>query len=266
MKKMFVCLLAVVTLFACTLTVTAEDTDFVSSITNKGAPEVVYEEKDGEKVIGQVLGADGSVISVECLDHIIITSVSDAATSTEIPADAKETLLRVYEELSKAGVKLSEVFPELNDAVAKALGAGKDADDLVIRDLFDISGTCEDLKALPKEGRTVRLTFDLSLPVSSSLSAKGPKQAAESDFVAGMVYVDGAWKQLDMTNNGDGTVSVVFDQLCPVAFLVPAAEEGPTAPTTGEDHTNLIFWGVMLTVSLTALVVLVVFSRKKAKE
>lgn len=253
MKKFLVCVLALVTLVVCTVTVAAEGVDFVSSITNKGAPELVYTENGaGEKVIGQLVDKDGNVVSEECLDHIIITSVSDAPNSDEISEEAKKLLLDLYEELSETGTKLSEVCPGLNDLVEDALGKGKNADDLVVRDLFDISGHCDELTALPKDGQSIELTFDLGL--------------GKDEYAVGMIYVDGAWKPLNMKNNGDGTFSAKFEQLGPVAFMVPGADKAPSAPTTGEDHSGLIFWGAMLTLSAVAIVLLVVFSRKKVEE
>ncbi len=244
MKKVLVCLLAVATLFACTLTVSA---DFVKSIEDKGAPGIVAGD-DG--VIGKVLGEDGEVIAVCHEDCIIITPVAEAETSTEIPEDAREILLQVYEELCDPDTKLSEVFEDLNDDVKAALGEDKDADDLVIRDLFDVTGICSDLKVLPKDGQSIELTFDLSVP--------------KDGLVLGMIYIDGEWKQLDLTNNGDGTVSVVFTEFCPVAFLVPSSTA--SAPVTGEDLGKLAVWGGLLAVSAVAVVLLVVFGRKKAQD
>ncbi len=246
MKKVIACLFAVVTLFACVLTVSAE-ADFVKSIDDKGAPDIVVND-DGS--IGGILGDDGEVFHVCHTDHIIITPVAEAKTSTEIPEDAREILLQVYEELCDPDTKLSEVFADLNDDVKAALGEDKDADDLVIRDLFDITGICSELKALPKDGQSIELTFDLSV--------------AKDSLVLGMIYVDGQWKQLDLTNKGDGTVTVTFTELCPVAFLVPASTA--SAPTTGEDMGKLVVWGVLLAVSAVAVVLLIVFGRKKTQE
>ena len=245
MKKVLICLLAVVAMFACTLSVSAE-ADFVKSITDKGAPDVVGDD-DGS--IGGILGDDGEVIHMCHEDHIVITPVAEAETSTEIPEDAKELLQQVYGELCDSDAKLSEIFDDLNDDVKAALGEDKDADDLVIRDLFDITGICSELKALPKDGQSIELTFDLSV--------------GKDILVLGMIYYDGEWKQLDLTNNGDGTVSVMFTELCPVAFLVPGS--AANAPTTGEDLGKLAVWGGLLAVSAVAIVLLVVFGRKKGQ-
>ena len=39
--------------------------------------------------------------------------------------------------------------------------------------------------------------------------------------VAVFSYVDGEWiEAVSVTNNGDGTVTVVFEDICPVAFAV----------------------------------------------
>ena len=245
MKKVLICLLAVAAVFACALSVSAE-AGFVKSITDKGAPDIVADE-DGN--IGKILGDDGAEYVDCCLDCVIITPVAEAETSTEIPEDAKELLLQVYDELCDPDTKLSEIFDDLNDDVKAALGEDKDADDLVIRDLFDITGLCSELKSLPKDGCSIDLTFDLSV--------------GKDVLVLGMIYYDGEWKQLDLANNGDGTVTVQFTELCPVAFLVPGS--AANAPTTGEDMGKLAVWGGLLAVSAVAIVLLVVFGRKKGQ-
>ncbi len=36
-----------------------------------------------------------------------------------------------------------------------------------------------------------------------------------------LVYVDGAWTEVkDVENNGNGTVTCLFEDICPVAFVV----------------------------------------------
>ncbi len=248
MKKWLSILLAIVALFSLTLNVAATEVTFVDSIINKGAPDVIIEvNEEGDSVIGEIVNADGDVISEEEEEHIIITSVSDAETSTDIPEDAKELLQDLYEEFNEPGTKLSELFPELDEILPDDM----DADDLVVRDLFDITAVCDDLKTeLPKDGNTIDLSFKVSLGKEQPIYA--------------MVYVDGKWTVVPkIVNNGDGTVTVTFDQLGPVAFLVPAAG-GTSSPTTGESHTDLIVWGSVLAISAAALVVLAVLHRRKS--
>lgn len=263
MKKFISILLAMVTLLSFSFSVMAADSDFVPSITNKGAPEfAVTIDEDGKEVIGYLRQDDGTVIAIEYKDHVVITSVSDADSSDDIPEDAKKILKDVYEDLCKDDTKLSDLCPDLNDLVSSKLGDNKTADDLVIRDLFDITALCDDLKTkLPIDGIVVDFIF---------------KVALDSDaFIAAMVYVDGTWKLVPTVNNGDGTITCTFEDICPVAFLVPAdsttdgviidtATDSNVTIVTGKDNlTSILFYGGTMAVSLGLIVVLCVVSRRK---
>ncbi|MBE6824408.1 MAG: hypothetical protein E7513_03575 [Ruminococcaceae bacterium] len=249
MKRLLTLIIAIILML--TITISASAADFVESITNKGAPElVVIDQLNGKDVVGFITGPDGDRLSTEFLDCLIITSVSEAPTDPDIPEDAKEELLKVYEELNKPGTKLSEVCPELTDIVKEKWGKDKTADDLVIKDLFDLTDYCDDLKEHLKDGAILDLTFDLGI-------GKGV-------FVTAMVYVDGKWVPVvDCINNGDGTVTVKFDQICPVAFLVPGSgvNMSTVSPTTN-DASGIIMWSAVMLVSLVAIMALVMYRRR----
>ncbi len=249
MKKAISILLVVLTMFTLTVNALAASSDFVPSITNKGAPELVYTTDDsGNKVIGYVKDENGTVLSTEKDECVVITSVSDADGSKDIPADAKAALKAAYDQLTKTDVKLSTACPALNDVVKKALGEYKNADNLIVKDLFDVSVLCEDLKTthLPKEGTTLALTFKLGI--------------AKDAFVTAMSYKNGAWNVVDTVNNGDGTVTATFEHFCPVAFLV----EDTTTPSTGDNSNSyLAVWYAVMAVSLVLAVALVVVFRRK---
>lgn len=262
MKKFLAFLMIIVTLLTFSITAYAAEVGFVPSITNKGAPEfaTVIDETGGQ-VIGYLYDSEGNIIAVEYQDHILITSVSEADTSTEIPDDARTELKNVFQELSAPDAKLSEICPDLNDLVANKLGTDKTADDLVIRDLFDLTALCDPLKnELPKDGTTADLNFKVNV---------GP-----DDFITAMVYVDGVWKLVPTTNNGDGTITCTFDEICPVAFLVPAEQGGngiiiDTATgenatiVTGNSAKTIALWSGVMVVSLGLIVTLCVISRRK---
>ena len=101
MKKL-ICLLTVLALamaFACPV-FAAEA--FVPSISDKEEPDIV---PDDEGVIGEIWKDDEVIDKVEggCL---VITPISEAETSTEIPEDAREELLYVYKELLEGDMTL----------------------------------------------------------------------------------------------------------------------------------------------------------------
>ncbi len=208
---------------------------YVPSINVKPSPDVTVKD-DG--VIGTITTPSGEVVSNEKEECIIITPVAQAETSTLIPAEDKADLLKAYQQIKDAK-KLSEVFKDL-----------KDADKLVVRDLFAVSPGCDDSKAMEANGYRLNLTFDLK--VKSDIS------------VTGMLYADGVWKTVKLNNNGDGTVTVQLDKFGALAFLFPASAVGQT-PDTG-DAFNLTLWISLLAVSLILIVVLAFILRKRNSE
>ncbi len=263
MKKLISLIMVITVMMACTISAMATEVDFVPSISNKGAPEIVitYDE-NGRMIIGHIFDGTGGMISTEYEDCLVITSVDDAKTSTEIPEDAKEELLKVFEELNADDAKLSEICPELNDIVKEELGDDWTADDLVVRDLFDITGLCDDLNVeLPKDGNTLELKFDLSIP--------------KDTFITAMAYVDGKWQPIvETVNNGDGTITCVFEDICPVAFLTTGSGTATNTPSTdtnvnpdtvvtGDTVNNIILWSVVLLMSLSVIAAMIIYNRKR---
>ncbi|MBQ4128542.1 MAG: hypothetical protein IJD68_02085 [Ruminococcus sp.] len=249
MKRLLTLALAIILML--TITVSASAAEFVESITNKGAPElVVIDIVDGKEVVGFITGPNGEKLSTEYLECLIITSIAEAKDDKDIPDDAREELLKVYEELNKPGVDLSDVCPDLDDIVKEKWDENKTANDLVVKDLFDITDYCDDIKEHLKGGSILDLTFDLGI--------------ASGTFITAMVYVDGKWVPVvDCINNGDGTVTVKFDQICPVAFLVPGSgvNMSTVSPTTS-DASGIIMYSTILVLALGAIVALVIYRRK----
>ena len=78
-----------------------------------------------------------------------------------------------------------------------------------------------------------------------------------------MVYVDGKWVEAkDVKNNGDGTVTVEFEDICPVAFCINRADVvGP--PQTGDvAGQNIMLFAVLMVVSAAAFVTLLILRRR----
>ena len=227
MKRMLClfCAVVVCLLMACPV-FAAEDT-FVPSIGYKDGPEIDDSEMNGEDV-------------GDCLE---ITSITEAEEkSTDISQDARDELLEVYEGLVEGDMELPI-----------------DDKEYVVRDLVDVSfkeTTCigeehghkEDLA---EDGTTITITFDMGVD--------------EETEVIVLVYIDGEWVPAEeVINNGDGTVTVTFEDICPVAFCVERGSVEP--PKTGDDMgQNMILWIVLMAVSLAAIVTLVVLRGRKAR-
>lgn len=231
MKKALSTLLAVAML-AIPFSLTVSASNFVPSITAKAAPRMVTEAYMGK---------------------LLITPVSEAETSTEIPEDARDLLLEVYDVLSDPDTELASLSDELNEQVAEELGAGRNANALIVKDLFDVTVLDDELEeSLEGEGTTIDVTFELN--------------NIAGQYVVVMSYKDGEWAPIvETVNNGDNTITCTFEGFCPVAILVPAADEGITPPHTGID-TQMLVWAGVMAVSASLIVALVVVKRRSAKK
>lgn len=250
MKRLLALTMVIVMML--TLTISASAATFVPSITNKGAPQlVVIDQLDGKDVVGYITDADGNQLSTEYLECLTITSLTEALNDPTVPDSIKDELIKVYEELNKSTTNIKKVCPAIDAIVKEKWGSDKSADDLVVKDLFDITDKCDDLKVHLVNGAILDLTFDLGI--------------GQNVFFTAMVYVDGKWQPVyDAINNGDGTVTVKFDKLCPVAFLVPSTQlnSDKVSPTTG-DYTTVAIWGAVLVLSLISITGLLIYRRKR---
>ena len=233
MKKIISFLL--VCLLCLSMACVATATEFVPSIGGKDHPEIVPVE-DG--IIGIVYQGEEEISRVEegCL---IITPVSKVDTSTEIPDASRVTLKDVYAKLQAGTMVLpyEKIDPSLR------------ADAMVIRDLFDATFVCtEHPEMLVPEGVVLKLTFDLGVA------------ADENVYV--MTYHEGEWIPIvSTTNNGDGTVTCVFEHLCPIAFSVPSEN---WIPETGNEKNSVALWIIVMMISAVALTSAVILRRKNA--
>jgi hypothetical protein len=213
-------------------------------VSNKPAPEIVpVVDPDGNPAIGVLCDGDGRIIDYVYEDCLIITTVSEAKTSTEIPDHAEKVLLDVYGKLTSGEMTIPY---EKHDS---KLNTGN----MVIRDLFDATFICaEHPDMLEPKGVTLRITFRLNV-------------AKDVDVYA-MTYKNNEWNPVVSTvNNGDGTVTCTFEHLCPVEFSVKTADEPPVQ--TGDDSgKDLALWGAVAGVALVAIVVLTVVTFRSGKK
>ena len=201
------------------------DSVFVPSISYKDSPEVEDAEMGGEEVD----------------DCLIVTSVAEAEEgSTDISQEERDALLEVYEQIEAGEMELPL------------------EEDYVVRELVDVSFEYSDCvqpghgkeEETAKEDTTITITFDLGV-------------SPDTDVVV-LVYVDGEWVPAEsVVNNGDGTVTVVLEDIGIVAFCVEAEADRPqTGDVMGS---QLILWIVLMAASLAAVVVLLI-SRKKHRK
>lgn len=214
--------------------------DFTPSVSNKPAPDVVpVIMPDGDTAFAEILDATGEVIDQVYEECLVITSVANAAYSEATPDNAKELLLDVYQKLQSG---------EMTIPYVKLFGDGIDADNMVISDLFDVSLLCEEHpEALEPIGTTMRITFDLGV-------------GADENVYATLYKCDGWVTTVDTKNNGDGTVSIIAEDFCPVAFSVAIEDdEAVTPPVKTDDPIDSHFWIVTLTIACISLTSMIVF-------
>lgn len=212
--------------------------EFVPSISDKNAPEIVPgKDPDGKPTIGRIL-KDGEVIDYIYEGCLVVTPVSQAKTSTLIPDAAEELLLDVYAKLNSGAMQLPY----------EKISSKLDPKKMVIRDLFDASWLCEEHpEMVAPAGVTVEITFDLGVGKNTDVYV--------------MTYKNNAWNPIvSVENNGDGTVTCVFEDFCPIAFAVQQGSSTP--PSQTGDTADLTLWIALLAVSALGLVAVVVFRRK----
>lgn len=127
------------------------------------------------------------------VDKFVLSTLHDAQEgTTEIPQEARDLLIEVYDKMAEGELELP-----LDDTY-------------VVRDLVDVSYReryASEAEELKEEGTTVTITFKLGV--------------GEDAEVAVYSFVGGEWiEAVKVTNNGDGSVTVEFEDICPVAFAV----------------------------------------------
>ena len=242
MKKFIACLVALMLCVSMVLPVMAAEAEFTPSVTNKPAPEIVpVTDPDGNPAIAVVCDDDGQIIDYVYEDCLVVTPVSEAKTSERIPDYAEKLLLEVYDKLT--GGEMTIPY-EKHDAE-------RNSSNMVIRDLFDATFLCEEHpEMLQPEGVTLKITFKLNV--------------AADETVYAMSYKNNEWNPVvETVNNGDGTVTCTFENLCPIEFSVRTAVKPPVQ--TG-DQGSMGLWILLAGVALCAIAVLTVVYVKDSKK
>ena len=233
MKKM-VCLLVVLVL-CCSMVLPV-----FANAGEEFVPSITY--KDGPDVDDAILDDGGEKEGVD--DCVEVTTIEQAKEkTTDITQEDRDLLIEVYEKLKDGSMTLPV------------------EGDYVIWELFDLSFEHEDCRVIEEHGHkdqklkeedtTLTVTFDLGIDPAEKITV--------------LVYVDGEWVVVEATNNGDGTLTCVFEDICPVVFC---REKGASEqiPQTGDDFgKNLVLWVAVLVASAAAIVVLLINRRKVAR-
>jgi LPXTG-motif cell wall-anchored protein len=124
--------------------------------------------------------------------------------------------------------------------------------------LFDVSLDDSAKEQLAKSGNAIKIQFALNLPSDALLLVLHNTEGTAWELIADNKVV----------RNSDGSVTVEFDSLSPIAFLTDGGSlatdpNAPTSPQTGYSETML--WGAV-GVGALALAALVLVIRKRATD
>ncbi len=193
MKKVISLIIALVLCFSMACAVVADD--FAPSISYEDFEFVVPSEQEAVAIIRD---ANGNVVEFILDDCLIVVTVAQALDkNSKIPEHMREELLDVYNKLNNGDMKLP--YDKLDTKYK--------AKDFEIRELIAAELCDEHTKMLAEDGVTVEITFYLGVQ--------------KTDKVYVMTYIEEEWDNVvKVVNNGDGTVTVTFEELCPIAFSV----------------------------------------------
>lgn len=221
--RRIMCLMAVLLILAMLASPALAATGtFVPSISYKDGTEIIEAKQDGKDVTGCV----------------VVTSLKEAKEkTTDIYQEERDLLWNVYEQMKNGSMKLPL------------------EEEYVVRELVDVSfmkSACVEVphnhkQWLSQQDTTIEIKFDL-----------GVKKDLELEV---LTYLNGQWvKAKGVENNGDGTVTCVFEDICPVAFCVKVQTQPPqTGDVAG---TNLVLWMVLLIASFCTIIVMLLGRRK----
>lgn len=238
MKKIVVILSAILLVVA--LAVPSFAAGFTPSVEQKGAPTVV-----------SATDADGNAFAD---GEVIVTPVSAADSADAAIADG---LKAAYEQI-KAAATLTDIAPSIGDYL-KEIGSEASVEDLVVRDLFDVSVT-----GVAAESSPITVRFNLGLSQSATLIVLHNYEGSNWEIIPDDRVVQ----------NADGTVDVTFDSLSPIAFVVDSTEtdtsastdaNAPTSPQTGDSSLPPVAGAGLIALGCVALASAAVVWKKRAQ-
>lgn len=157
-------------------------------------------------LVGVVMAAEGAFTpSVTYKDQPDVTAVEGAEGEgclRIVPYAERETKLSAEE-----AALLEEVYTKLENGEMTLPNA-----DAVVRDLLDVALTCDHDHAAQFAAGEIAITVTFDLGVAAEENVVVYSYHKENDTYE--------WVDAQVVNNGDGTVSVTFTKLCPVAVAI----------------------------------------------
>ena len=258
MKKFASILLAV--LMVAVMALPAAAVDFNPSVEQKPAPSVeTITDASGNEVSAIIRDENGEEVHGVDAAELIVTPISAIAQAAE---HISEMLQSAYEQIQQAET-VQDLVPDFDlGSALQQMGRPSAVEDLVVRDVFDVSVEGDAAQFLAQEGNNITIRFDLGISVSSTL-------------LVFHNYEGSNWEVIDddkVVINNDGSVDVTFDSLSPVAFVVDKTEtdtsastdpDAPTSPQTGDTTLPPVAGMGLIALGTIAIVSAVVFWKKR---
>lgn len=257
MKKILVSSLTLLLCLA--MAVTAFAANFTPSVESKPAPELVMlTDSNGNQVSAIVTDAEGNEVALPEGVELVITPTSEKNTT---PVDEISAMLLQAEEQIAKAANLGELTKEMLTALeekkaANPAFAGVALEDLVVRDLFDVS--------FVRDGKTLEQLLQAGYSVTF---------AVETDLTEEDLYfilhnhTEKEWEVVKDVQIEDGIMTVTMGSLSPVAIVVNGGEslavdpDAPSSPETGSSFPTGYLAGAIILAG--AAVVLFVKARKQ---
>ena len=238
MKKNVLLVLTIALVLAMGVVAVCAD-EFVPSIEVKEAPDVVAPADVSEGVVAVIYSGDADVEVAE--GELVITSLSSAKEKDD---EISKALVEAYNDVK--GVENVEDKVDGLEKAAKSLGFENAS--FSVANIFDVSVGDKHEGVLGEKDTYITVVFTNDIKATQGTLA-----------VAHMV--DGKWVTVDAENVKvtEETITVNFDDLCPVMFI-NLAEGEPVTPDAGN---GWIVWVVVAVVIAAAAVVAVLFFKKK---
>ena len=241
MKKALSLVLSIIMMLSIGTVAFAAEGDFRPSVDSKDHPVIVPQDFNGVSFDALILDENNEavegihVVTEQKPDgQIIVTAYSEI----EI---ADERVNVVYMQASYEEILNARSLRELNELIP--LG-------MIIRDFFDITlvGAFEDIF---KEGKKLQIKFDIGAQLKEKLMV-----LTRCSDETGWEFVE------SLTINPDGTVTVIFDRLCPVIFLTE--DTGAVQSPATSDFASTALWSLAIIFGLGS-VCMIIASKKRAR-
>lgn len=237
--------------------------NFTPSVEQKPAPTVdPITDSNGDQVSAIIRDQNGGEVHGVSIDsgELIVTPISQASQAAQA---ISEMLTKAYEQIQQADT-IADLVPTIGDFLQSIGNTVTQVDDLVVRDVFDVSLTGTAAEYLAQEGNNITLRFDVDISPSATLIVLHNYEGSNWEIIPDDRVVQ----------NADGTVDVTFDSLSPIAFVVDSTEtdtsastdaNAPTSPQTGDSSLPPVAGAGLIALGCVALASAAVVWKKRAQ-